>query len=124
MMQKSQQQPHQGRPMKELRQSLVLFVTYAIWRLTRGKWFAMRLIDALSDEAVNELAGMLLTKGLRQTDIRVPLLLRKRQQLPNFFIVLASTENKHYIEMMEPYTRDPDASIADAARVAIRILSA
>jgi hypothetical protein len=122
-MQESQHgQAHRGRPMKELLQSLVLFVTYALWRLTRSKWLAIRLVDALGDETVNELAGMLLTKGLRRTDKRVAFLLHKRRQLPNLLIVLASTENYDYLPMIEPYVRDPDASVADAARIAIRIL--
>lgn len=122
MRESQQRQASQGRPIKENAQSLVLFVAYALWRLTRSKRLAMRLIDALGDETVNELAGMLLTKGLRRTDKRVAQLLHKRRQLPNLLIVLASTENCDYLAMMEPYVRDPDASVADAARIAIRIL--
>lgn len=123
-MQESQHgQAHHGRPMKELLQSLVLFVTYALWRLTRSTLLAMRLVVALGDETVSELAGMLLTKGLHRTDQRVTQLLRKRRQLPHLLIVLASTENRDYLPVMEPYARDADASVADAARIAIRILS-
>lgn len=123
-MQESQQrQPHQGLPRKELPQSIVLFVAYALWRLTRSKWLAMQLVNALGDETMNELAGMLLAKGLRRTDKRVAQLLYKRRQLPNLLIVLASTENRDYLPMMEPYAGDADASVADAARIAIRILT-
>lgn len=107
----------------KLGRALSTFAKHAALRL--GSDSAGRaLVDDLAsdDENVRMLAGMALTRNGRRS---LPVLreaLARREQLPTVLTILGSIAAAECAELIRPYVDDPDAQVAESARMAMDVL--
>jgi HEAT repeat protein len=104
-----------------------LFLCQAIWRGTRLPSAGRALIRALDSTNANvrTIAGIFLVRAGRRSEPFLEDALRRRQHnLPMLISILADIGDPKAAGELRPFTEDRDPQIAQAARDALRILSA
>jgi hypothetical protein len=98
----------------------------ALWRTTGARTAGRALIDALGapDENLQMLAGMFLVRGADKAEPLLKEALACRKYLPEVITILADIGDPKYKPEFDRLVEDPDPTVADAARDALRVLEA
>jgi HEAT repeat protein len=103
---------------------LRLLAQNAAWRLTGLEAAGRTVVRALSSEdpTVRTTAGMLLVRAGHRAKPMLREALDARHALPMVVIILADIGDQESRPILNELTRDPDATVAGAARQALRVL--
>lgn len=105
--------------------TLALLVDGVLWRVTHRQSSGRRLIAGLGepDESARAVAGMMLAKSGAAA---IPLLLRalaQRTNVAEVLTLLGDVGDRPVEKDLARFTSDPDASIAQAAKDALRVIA-
>ncbi|SRR5713101_4236349 len=103
-----------------------LFICNALWRLSRLPSAGRSLVRALGseDEDLRTIAGMFLVQAGKSAEPLLEEALRRRKNLPMVLSVLASIGDRKFEPELREFSLDRDPKVAQAARDALRVLTA
>jgi HEAT repeat protein len=103
-----------------------LFACNAFWRVTRLSAAGRPLVRALGseDEDLRTIAGMFLVQAGTRAETLLQEALEKRESLPMVLSILASIGDRKFEPELREFSLDRDPKVAQAARDALRVLTA
>ena len=103
---------------------LRLVTDSTLWRALHVRGAGRRLLRALGshDENIRQMAGVLLVRGGRRSQVLLTEALERGENLPIVLSLLGDVGDEDARERLERYSRDQDPAISKSAQYALRAL--